>query len=117
MFGRARILLAIAACTLATPAVAQAPTPTTTAFDGTYIGVSRTLESTMLGYSTRQCPPNGRPGIICQHRRRIPKCADESRRMPGPDGSMADEIPPGLGKKLLSGSSAYTRHSMAWPRS
>jgi hypothetical protein len=64
MFGRARILLAIAACTLATPAVAQAPTPTTTAFDGTYIGVSRTLESTMLGYSTRQCPPNGRPGPL-----------------------------------------------------
>jgi hypothetical protein len=40
------------------------PTPTTTAFDGTYTGVSRTLESTMLGHSTRQCRPNGRPGPL-----------------------------------------------------
>jgi len=59
MFGRARILSTITACMVATPAVAQAP-PTTTAFDGTYIGVSRTLEGTMLGHSTRECPPSGR---------------------------------------------------------
>ena len=42
------------------PAAAQAPAPTTTAFDGTYIGVSRTLEGTMTNYSTRSCPPSGR---------------------------------------------------------
>jgi hypothetical protein len=43
-----------------TPVAAQAPAPITTAFDGTYIGVSRTLEGTMTNYSTRQCPPSGR---------------------------------------------------------
>jgi hypothetical protein len=60
MFGLARTFSVITACMVATPAVAQAPPPPTTAFDGTYIGVSRTLEGTMLGYSTRQCPPSGR---------------------------------------------------------
>jgi hypothetical protein len=61
MFGRARILLTMAACMLVvTPVAAQAPAPITTAFDGTYIGVSRTLEGTMTNYSTRQCPPSGR---------------------------------------------------------
>ena len=64
MFGRARILLTITASAVALPAAAQAPAPTTTAFDGTYVGVSRTLESTMTGHSTRQCPPNGRPGPL-----------------------------------------------------
>jgi len=61
MFGRARILLMVGTCALALPVAAQSPAPTTTAFDGTYVGVSRTLESTMAGHSTRQCPPNGRP--------------------------------------------------------
>jgi hypothetical protein len=60
MSGRANLILTIAALALATPVAAQAPAPTTTAFDGTYTGVSRTLESTMLGHSTRQCPPSGR---------------------------------------------------------
>jgi hypothetical protein len=55
MFGRARILLAIVTCALATPVAAQTPPPTTTAFDGTYVGVSRTLESTMGGGRTRYC--------------------------------------------------------------
>ena len=64
MFGRVRILLTIVACTLAAPVAAQAPAPTTTVFDGTYVGVSRTLESTMRGQGTRQCPPNGRPGPL-----------------------------------------------------
>ena len=59
MFGWAIIPLTIAACAFAVPVSAQAPA-TTTAFDGTYIGVSRTLEDTMLGHSTRQCPPSGR---------------------------------------------------------
>ena len=63
MFGRARILLAIAACVPPMPTAAQTPAPTT-AFDGTYAGVSRTLESTMLSQATRSCPPNGRPGPL-----------------------------------------------------
>jgi hypothetical protein len=40
LFGRARILLTIAAPALATPVSAQAPAPTTTAFDGKYIGTA-----------------------------------------------------------------------------
>ena len=63
MFGRPSVLLTIVACMVATPVAAQTPT-STTAFDGTYVGVSRTLESTMVGHSTRQCPPDGRPGPL-----------------------------------------------------
>ena len=63
MFGRARILLTITACMSATTAAAQAPAPTTP-FDGTYAGVSRTLEGTMTAPSARSCPPNGRPGPL-----------------------------------------------------
>ena len=44
MLGGARILVTIAACMSAIPVAAQAPAPTTTAFDGTYVGVSRTVE-------------------------------------------------------------------------
>ena len=62
MFGCARVSLLIPASALAMPVAAQAPP--TTAFDGTYTGVSRTLESTMSGHSTRQCPPNGRPAPL-----------------------------------------------------
>ena len=58
MFGVGKVLLAIAAF-VAIPAAAQAPAVTTTAFDGTYIGVSRTLEGTMLGSRTRGCLPSG----------------------------------------------------------
>jgi hypothetical protein len=69
MFGRARILLTIAACVLATPVTAQAPTPsTTTAFDGGYAGVSRTFEEssntadpgrTWTHYCPQPSPPAG----------------------------------------------------------
>jgi hypothetical protein len=59
MFGRARILLTMAACMLAmTPVAAQAPAPATTAFDGTYTGVSRTFEGAMGGGRTRGCQPS-----------------------------------------------------------
>jgi hypothetical protein len=65
MFGPVmRILLTIAASAVATPVVAQAPAATTTAFDGTYVGVSRTLETTMRGHGTRNCPPPGRPAPL-----------------------------------------------------
>jgi len=40
MFGRARILYTIAACTAATSAAAQTPAPMTTAFDGIYVGTA-----------------------------------------------------------------------------
>jgi len=53
MFGRGASVWAL-------PVAAQAPAPTTTAFDGAYAGVSRTLEGTMLGGSrTRGCLPSG----------------------------------------------------------
>jgi hypothetical protein len=61
MFGRARILLTIAACALVMPAAAQTPAPTTTAFDGTYAGVSRTLEGT-TGFPTGKCSSQGGAG-------------------------------------------------------
>jgi hypothetical protein len=40
MTGGIRLLLAIAACTLAAPTVAQIPAPATTAFDGKYVGTA-----------------------------------------------------------------------------
>src|SRR5436309_1890510 len=63
MFGGKRVLFAIAAASLAMPTFAQTPA-STTAFDGTYAGVSRTLEGTMRGGATRSCPPNGRPAPL-----------------------------------------------------
>jgi hypothetical protein len=51
MFARARTFLTIAALTLTMPAVARAPAPTTTAFEGTYAGVSRGTSSFMQGIS------------------------------------------------------------------
>jgi hypothetical protein len=66
MLGRARIFFTIATCGLATPVAAQAPAPTTTAFDGTYAGVSRTLEGTMDPRNTRHrgCVRDGQPGPL-----------------------------------------------------
>jgi hypothetical protein len=58
MLDRTIVLGTIAACMLATPVAAQAPAPTTTAFDGTYVGVSRTLE----GYERDPAP---RPNAAC----------------------------------------------------
>ena len=59
MFGRTKVLLTIALSAIASPLAAQTLAPATTAFDGTYTGVSRTLETTMTGHATRQCPPSG----------------------------------------------------------
>ena len=62
MFGRAALLLTIAASGLAMPAAAQAPAPTT-AFDGKYVGVSR--ESSKAGSSPgAKCQPNGVPAPL-----------------------------------------------------
>jgi hypothetical protein len=63
MFDRTRILLTLAACAAALPAVAQAPAPTTTTFDGRYAGVSR--ESTRTpAFPGAKCPPNGVPAPV-----------------------------------------------------
>ena len=66
MLDRTIVLWTIAACMLATPVAAQAPAPTTTVFDGTYVGVSRTLEGNMSGPNTRTggCLPSGQPGPL-----------------------------------------------------
>jgi hypothetical protein len=77
LLGGARILATIAACMAAIPVAAQAPASTTTAFDGTYIGVSRTVEG-FTGLSSQagpqvgrganppspSCTPNGQPGPL-----------------------------------------------------
>jgi hypothetical protein len=63
MLDRTIVLWTIATLAWATPVAAQAPAPTTTGFDGTYAGVSRTLEGTMLNQSTR-CPPLAQPGPL-----------------------------------------------------
>jgi hypothetical protein len=78
MSDRTIVLWTIAACMSATAVAAQALAPTTTAFDGTYVGVSRTLDQyqpdpagrgervgvagDLLGKA--QCTPNGQPGLL-----------------------------------------------------
>jgi hypothetical protein len=78
MLDRTIVLGTIAACMLATPVAAQAPAPTT-AFDGTYVGVSRTLQGyqaeTQPHTPSRKHPPTERvlrgtftkrPGTACR---------------------------------------------------
>jgi hypothetical protein len=66
MFGRMRILLTVAALTLAMPAGAQTPAPANTAFDGTYLGVSVTFEESVIDGRKwiRSCPQFGRPKTL-----------------------------------------------------
>jgi hypothetical protein len=70
MLDRTIVLGTIAACMLATPVAAQAPAPTTTAFDGTYVGVSRTLFAGTMSATdetrvcTREAVPNSQPGPL-----------------------------------------------------
>jgi hypothetical protein len=66
MSDRTIVLWTIAAFAWATPVAAQPAAPTTTAFDGTYVGVSRTLEGNMSATSStpRGCVPNGPPGPL-----------------------------------------------------
>jgi hypothetical protein len=63
MFGRAKILLTIAAFALATPVFAQAPAPATAAYDGTYIGVSREASPYSSGQKAT-CVANGVPPTL-----------------------------------------------------
>jgi hypothetical protein len=67
MFGPARILLTIAASTVALPVFAQASVPTT-AFDGIYAGVSRERvdEKGVMGIKT--CPLGVRRAIAVDNR-------------------------------------------------
>jgi hypothetical protein len=61
------VLWTIAAFAWATPVAAQPAAPTTTAFDGTYVGVSSTFEEDILGRRTwsSYCPPSpGPPGDL-----------------------------------------------------
>jgi hypothetical protein len=58
--------MVVAACALAAPAGAQAPAPTTAAFDGTYFGVSRIFEESTAPVNegrtwTRFCLAYGPP--------------------------------------------------------
>ena len=57
MFGRKRILITIAASALAMPVFAQTPAPTT-AFDGTYAGISREVSKSPSAPRAK-CPPSG----------------------------------------------------------
>jgi len=63
MSHHAQALSCIAALALATPVAAQAPAPTTTAFDGTYVGVSR--ESAFYAQDlSRGCRASGAPSAL-----------------------------------------------------
>jgi hypothetical protein len=53
---RLLMLLTIVACMSAIPAAAQAPTPPTTAYDGTYVGVSR--EASTYTSGQKRCLSN-----------------------------------------------------------
>jgi hypothetical protein len=71
MSDRMIVLWTIAACMSAIPVAAQAPAPATKAFDGTYAGVSRTLEGGIdrapgaVINPQRDCwVPNGQPGPL-----------------------------------------------------
>jgi hypothetical protein len=68
MSDRTIALWAIETCMSAIPIAAQAPAPTTTAFDGTYAGVSRTFETDMARPTPtgppRACSPSGVPAPL-----------------------------------------------------
>jgi hypothetical protein len=65
MSDRTIVFWTIAACMSAIPAAAQSPTPTTTAFDGTYIGVSNAFEGGLAGeHWLRTCPQFGPPRML-----------------------------------------------------
>ena len=57
MFGRTKVLLTIMLSAVAPPLAAQTPAPTT-AFDGTYAGVSREVSKSPSAPRAK-CPPSG----------------------------------------------------------
>ena len=63
---RLLMLVTVAASMFSLAAAAQAPTQTTTAFDGTYVGISRTFEEDLTPFRagatwTHYCPQPGGP--------------------------------------------------------
>jgi hypothetical protein len=58
MFGRTKVLLTIALSAAALPVAAQAPAPTTSAFDGTYAGISREVSKSPTAPRAK-CLPSG----------------------------------------------------------
>lgn len=100
MFRLAKVLLTIAAFVPAVPGAAQAPTPTTAAFDGIYVGVSRTSEGTTandgatrtvqgnmyFGGGSSHCAPDGVPAPL-----RIVNGIARSRYGRGSDGSVSPQ--------------------------
>ena len=63
---RLLMLVTVTASMFSLPAAAQAPTQTTTAFDGTYVGISRTFEEDSTPFRagatwTHYCPQPGGP--------------------------------------------------------
>jgi hypothetical protein len=58
LFGRTKVLLTIVLSAAAPPLAAQTPAPTTTAFDGTYAGVSREVSKSPSAPRAK-CPPSG----------------------------------------------------------
>ena len=58
MFGRAKVLLTIVLSAVAPPLAAQTLAPTTTAFDGTYAGISREVSKNPSAPRAK-CPPSG----------------------------------------------------------
>jgi hypothetical protein len=61
---RLLMLLTIGVAALAMPAAAQALAPATTAFDGTYAGVSREVSKVRTGGTAGNCGVNGVPGPL-----------------------------------------------------
>ena len=59
-----RVLLTIVVCAVALPAAAQAPAPTTTAFDGTYTGVSHEGTKYVASGESARCGQSRVPGPL-----------------------------------------------------
>ena len=70
MFGWTKALFAIAGLALAMPAIAQAPSPPVTAFDGNYVG--RVCSQSKEHRAWQTMPPRTRAGRADDHQRRRP---------------------------------------------
>jgi hypothetical protein len=91
MSDRTMVLWTIAACMLATPVAAQAPATTTTAFDGTYAGVSRTLQGYQADPATypESQTPTDREGVAGGLREKTQQQAQQRDCVPnGPPGPL-----------------------------
>jgi hypothetical protein len=82
----ARFVGALTVLAAVAQAQMQAQTQTTTAFDGTYRGVSRTIEAGGRGRNRGACDPNGVPATLI--------IASGSARAAEPDGPMEGSVTP-----------------------